>query len=111
MKHSSFQRAALLRQNVPLRAGVQNPKHRFQEPDASERGYGPDGHRECSPPENPPGCVPIPNQAVEISTFYSGSTSTLNFEIGSSQIALGCIWLNITGFSANCSAMTLNPAR
>src|SRR5262249_29828934 len=58
-------------------------------PDASERAYGPDGHRECSPPESAPGCVPNPNQAVESSTFYSGSSPTLNFEIGSSNISSG----------------------
>ena len=60
----------------------------LQEPDTSEQAYGPDGHRECSPPESARGCVSIPNQAVESSTFYSGSTPTLNFEIGSRQIAV-----------------------
>src|SRR5262249_58491892 len=54
-------------------------------PDASERAYGPDGHRECSPPESAPGCVPNPNQAVESSTFYSGSSPNLNFDISSSH--------------------------
>ena len=52
----------------------------LQEPDASEQACGLDDRRECSPPESAPGCVPIPNQAVESSTFYSRSTPTLNFE-------------------------------
>src|SRR6516225_6822064 len=57
----------------------------LQAPHASEQAYGPDGDRECSPPESAPGCVHIPNQAVESSTIYSGSTPILNFEIGSSH--------------------------
>src|SRR5262249_40516784 len=63
----------------------------LQEPDASEQACGPDGRRKCSLPENAPGCVPIPNQAVESSTFYSGSTPTLNFEIGSRDVAYGSL--------------------
>jgi hypothetical protein len=57
----------------------------LQEPDASEQAFGPDGHRECPPPESAHGYVPIANQAVESSTFYSGSTPTINFEIGSNH--------------------------
>ena len=76
----------------------------LQEPDASEQAYGPDGHRESSPPESAPGCVPIPNQAVESSTFYSESTLTLNFEIGSSHTAHARTFVEVKLLASWCSS-------
>src|SRR5262245_40073437 len=43
-----------------------------------------DDHRECAPPENASGSVPIARPPVESSDIYSGSTPARNFEIGSS---------------------------
>ena len=83
--HSFVVRIAL-RQHVPLRAGVQNPKHRFKNQTRRNRltaraAIGnvllrkvlPDAFR--------------PNRAVKSSTFYSELTPTLNFEIGSNKFS------------------------
>ena len=59
-----------------------------------------------------PAVAPVRNLDGErwtIGPHYSSSSG--NSGIGASRIALGCIWPHITGFSANCSVMTLNRAR
>ena len=82
--HSFVVRIAL-RQHVPLRAGVQNPKHRFK--NQTRRN----GLTARTPIGNVllrkalPDAFPFQIKQSKSSTFYSGSTPTLNFEIGSSS--------------------------
>ena len=81
--HSFVVRIAL-RQHVPLRAGVQNPKHRFKNQTRRNRLTARAAIGNVLLRKALPDAFPFRIKQSELSTFYSGSTPTLNFEIGSS---------------------------
>ena len=82
--HSFVVRIAL-RQHVPLRAGVQNPKHRFQNQTRRNRLTAWTAIGNVLLRKVLPDAFPFRTKQSKSSAFYSGSTPILNFEIGSSR--------------------------
>src|SRR5262249_11154281 len=81
----SFVVRITLRQHVPLRAGVQNPKHRFKNQTRRNRLAAPTAVGNVLFRKMLPDAFPFRIKQSNHPPFYSGSTPTLNFEIGSTH--------------------------